>query len=141
MNSVLVDPASAAPEPRYHPPGDKVATSSTTFATASINARATATAAAGTTGVQHVATSCTFSLASVAQIAVATIGIAIWDGATGSTMLWGAIIAVSSQGMAPVTTPPLSAIGSAATVMTADFSAGVTGATQFVSLAFHDIGI
>lgn len=134
--SVLVypdDPSSH--EPRFHPPADKAATGLSL-----VSGTTTATVAAGAAGVRHIATGATFSLAGTAIVA-GTVGMAIIDGASGgTTFLWRGIMAAGSNN-AIYSTPPMNIAGSAATALTAEFSGAVTGATQAVSLSYHDIGV
>ena len=107
--------------------------------TTSLSAQASATVVAGSTGIRHIATGATFSMATAVQLAVTTIGLAIIDGATGgTTYLWRAVANVSSNGMTMIASPALNLYGSAATALTAEFSAGISNASQMVTLTYHD---
>ncbi len=139
--STLVDPSSGSPEPRFHPPGDKVATSATSMAAASLGAKATASVTTAGAGIQRVVTGFSFSMCASVFVATATIGMAIWDGPTGSTLLWGQVVAVGSGGIAPINVTGVNLLGSAASQLTADFTAAVSNATQFVSFQYHDLGV
>ncbi len=135
MNSVLVDPATGVPEPRYHPPADKSVVSAT-----SLGAWSTATIGAGASGIQRVVTSLTVSMCTAPSVlATTTIGIQILDG---TTMIWGAVVSVGSAGVSPpIVIPNLNLLTSSATTVSAGFDKAVSLATQFVTLTYHDIGV
>ena len=76
-----------------------------------------------------------------ANIAATTVQMAVIDGPSGgTTFLWRAIITVGSVGPYVFSTPTMTRHGSAASQLTAEFSAGVSGVTQCVSMAYHDVG-
>lgn len=137
--TVLVDPSTAVPEPRFHPPGDKTALSATSFGTG-LGLMASATISAGIAGVQRVITGASFSMCTTPSVlATSTIAVQILNG---SALLWGAVLSVASNGISPpFSTPPLNLLTSAATEVTARFSNSVANATQFVTLTYHDIGV
>lgn len=138
--TIGVDPATAVPEPRFHPPGDKTACSAATLDAARLSLMATATITAGGTGVQRVVTSMTVSMCTVPSVlATTSIGVQILNG---STCIWAAVLSVASNGISPpVTFSGLNLLTSAATEVSGGFNKAVANTTQFVSISYHDIGV
>lgn len=85
------------------------------------NAQASNFKAAGGAGVRHVVRSLHFSIAGSAASNI--VGIYIWDGSSGSTMLWAGIIACPANDSRSVSMSGLNLIGSPNTGLTIEFSA------------------
>lgn len=99
--------------------------------TPAVAAQATATKAAGGTGVRHVATGITATLAS-GSAASTIVSVNLRDGATGAgNILWtGVMTAPIGTSAPPIELSGLQIMGSPNTAMTLEFSAGAGATTQ-----------
>lgn len=106
--------------------------------------QATASRAAGATGVRHVANCITFSSASTTAPALTALTVNLRDGASGlGTILWTQQIAISAttgQNTPPNQVCGLNIIGSPATNMTLEWSAALANLSEAVSLSGYDVG-
>jgi hypothetical protein len=104
--------------------------------------KATITKAAGGTGVRHVATmiSATIACDSTAQT---PLNVYLRDGATGAgTILWAGTVAAPANGNGGVAVPLPNVAGTENTAMTLEFSAaGVTASVEAVTLCGFDTGV
>lgn len=124
-------------EPRHFP----VLVLGTTGISINVGTQATKTLAALGADKRYVATGATFSVAGTIAT-LTTVGVAIIDGSTGGTAyLWRGIMALGTTGVAPLNIEGRYLIGSANTAMTIEFSAGVTGVTECVSLDYTTVGV
>ena len=101
--------------------------------------QATITKAAGATGVRHVCTGITATIATGAT-AQTPITVYLRDGATGAgTIIWTGTLAAPANSVGVIAITDLYLPGSAATAMTLEFSAaGVTASLQAVTLTGYD---
>jgi hypothetical protein len=107
--------------------------------------QATASKAAGATGVRHVGNCISFSAADTAAPAATLLTVNLRDGASGAgTILWTAEVFIpataGAQAAAPFEECGLNAIGSSATAMTLEFSAGLANLIEAVSIQGYDVG-
>jgi hypothetical protein len=106
--------------------------------TPAANTQATISRAAGAAGVRHVATSITATLSTLTAGVSANVLVNLRDGATGAgTILWSTRLVISFDDGVPisgVSIPLPGVVGSAATAMTLEFSAG-PGANGFEAVA------
>lgn len=108
------------------------------------NTTATITRAAGAAGVRHVCTSIHAKMIDVAAAGLGPLTVTLRDGATGAgTILWQTKLFASltaAIGKDEITLTGLNIVGSAATAMTLEFTAG-PGASNFelVDLAGHSV--
>lgn len=105
-------------------------------------AQATATKAAGATGVRHVADCIVFGGASTAAPAAAALQVVIRDGASGAgTIIWTTYVGVNATAGAsipPFTQCGLNLAGTAATVMNVEFLSGLANLFESVTLTGYD---
>jgi hypothetical protein len=104
--------------------------------------QATASKTAGGSGVQHVASSISFSLAVDGSHAQTAIQVNLRDGATGAgTILWSmTVLKAAAEALTTFHASNLNLVGTANTAMTLEFSAaGVTGSVESVALTGYDI--
>ena len=124
-------------EERYHPPIDSVV-SNVGIAT---GVQATVSVAAGAAGVRNVLTGFSFNTSAITSLAISTVGCNVIDGATGgTTLLHRGVLTITSVGSQALSMSSLSVAGTAATAMTIEFSAGVTGLSEAVTMYYHTIG-
>jgi hypothetical protein len=113
------------------------------FSSPATGSQATASRASGGGGVRHVADCITFSGSSVLAPALSFLTLNLRDGATGAgTILLQYAITVDAavgQNILPFSFCGLGMIGSAATAMTLEFSAGVTNVAQTLTLTGYDV--
>jgi hypothetical protein len=104
--------------------------------------KATVSKAAGGGTVRHVADCLQFDATSVTAPALSFLTVALYDGASGTTVLEQfslTITAAAIQNVAPFQVCGLSIPGSANTAMTWEFSAGVTNVAENVTLTGYDV--
>ncbi len=112
------------------------------YSTQAAGFQAKASISAGATGVRHVVDCVSYSAGAITAPAATVLEINLRDGATGAgTIIWQKWITI------PATAAPhydanfcgLNLIGSAATAMTLEFSAGLTNENESVSLTGYDV--
>jgi hypothetical protein len=109
----------------------------------SAGVQASASKAAGTNGVTHVADCVTFSAGSTTAPALTSLTMNLRDGASAAgTLIWSqeiVIPAATGQNVAPFSFCGLNLIGSANTAMTLEFSAGLANLIETVTLTGYDV--
>jgi hypothetical protein len=112
------------------------------FSTPAAGSQGTASKAAGTTGVRHVADCVSFSAGAIAAPAATALQVNLRDGASGAgTVIWSQTVTI------PNTAAPhysqnfcgLNLIGTAATAMTLEFSAALASESESVTLTGYDV--
>ncbi len=108
-----------------------------------LSAQATASKAAGGAGVRHVVDCIGFSASSVTAPALTALTINLRDGASGAGSVIRsysvAISATTGQNLSPQEFCGLNLVGTAATAMTFEFSAGLTNLQQVVNISGYDV--
>jgi hypothetical protein len=107
------------------------------------DAQASASKAAGAAGVRHICTGLDFTIHTVAAPTATTLTVALRDGATGAgTILWSWSIRVPATADLNVfakSITGLSIVGTAATAMTLEFSAGLASTIQVANLTGYSV--
>lgn len=107
----------------------------TTAVSIAVGTQATLTMTTLGAGVRYVVPAATFTIITTASMAATTVGVAIIDGSTGgTTYLWRSAFVVASVGTQSITVENRAFYGTAATCLTAEFSAGVANSSEYVSL-------
>lgn len=108
--------------------------------TPAANTQATATKAAGATGVRHVGKRISFSGAAAAAQAIVAVNVNLRDGATGAgTILWSYSLSLLAGTSFVFDADGFTHLGTAATAMTLEFSAaGGAGTLETVNLEGYD---
>lgn len=108
-----------------------------------VSTQASASKAAGGAGVRHVADCISFSAGSTTAPALTQLLVNLRDGATGAgTILLTKVIVISAatgQNTPPFQACGLNAVGSAATAMTLEWSAGLTNLFQEATISGFDV--
>ena len=105
-------------------------------------AQATTSKAAGAAGVRHVADCVTIALSAIAAPTATAVSVNLRDGATGAgTVIWTQTLAApaSTGNFATTSICGLNLIGSSATAMTLEFSAGIASVSESVALSGYDV--
>jgi hypothetical protein len=114
----------------------------TAVSTPAAGSQATATQAAGTGTLRHVANCITWSAGAAAAPAATTLTINLRDGATGvGTILWSTNVtaAATAANHGNISFCGLNRVGSAATAMTLEFAAGLANESESVTLSGYDV--
>jgi len=114
--------------------------------TAASGVQGTISKSAGAAGVRHVVDCISFAADAAAGVTAANVLLNVRDGATGAgTVIWQYALsfptaaALGIQEVVPAHFCGLNIIGTAATAMTIEFSAAVTGSIQSVNMTGYDV--